>query len=113
MIIFSGIALIVGAALVLRARKYSVRRALNMPKQSECGEKEAEECARIISMFLSDRAKAGGLYMHNMENQAGVTYEDLHRIMLGKDEGILALIRICRALGCELTIRQKPSDDAA
>ena len=113
MTIFSGIALIVGAALVLRARKYSVRRALNMPKQSECGEKEAEECARIISMFLSDRAKAGGLYMHNMENQAGVTYEDLHRIMLGKDEGVLALIRICRALGCELTIRQKPSDDAA
>lgn len=106
----AGIFIVACCVILTRARMYSVRRAMNLPKQADCGEKEAEECAKNISLFLAERAKMCGIYIHNMEGQAGVTYDELHRIMIGKDESILALIRISQALGCEISVREKSID---
>lgn len=106
-IVLAGIFIVACCVILTRARMYSVRRAMNLPKQADCGEKEAEECAKNISIFLAERAKVCGMYIHNMEGQAGVTYDELHRIMLGKDESILALIRIAQALGCEISVKER------
>lgn len=112
-IVLAGIFIVSCCVILTKARMYSVRCAMNLPKQADCGEKETEECAKNISIFLAERAKVCGMYIHNMEGQAGVTYDELHRIMLGKDESILALIRISQALGCEILVRESPADKAS
>lgn len=106
-IIIVGFSLVVCCMILMKVRIYSVRRAMKIPKQSVCVEKEAEQCARNISMFLAERAKACGMYIHNMEGQCGVSYDEFHRIILGKDESILALIRIAQALGCEISVKER------
>lgn len=111
-IVIAGFFLVACCAILMKARMYSVRRALKLPRQADCGEKEAEECAKNISLFLAERAKMCGMYIHNMEGQSGVTYDELHRIMIGKDESILALIRIAQALGCEISVKEREVGEA-
>lgn len=45
-IFLAGIFIVSCCVILTKARMYSVRRAMNLPKQADCGEKEAEECAK-------------------------------------------------------------------
>lgn len=55
-IVLAGIFIVSCCVILTKARMYSVRRAMNLLKQADCGEKEAEECAKNISLYLTSES---------------------------------------------------------
>lgn len=55
-IVLAGIFIVSCCVILTKARMCSDRRAMNLPKQADCGEKEAEECAKNISIYLSSES---------------------------------------------------------
>jgi hypothetical protein len=104
-------ALLFAGVLVVKYRKYNVRRALQMPKNPPIYPDSAIKSARAIGDFLFERAEAAGVYFINSGDKTGMSVADIHKLSDGKDYGVINLIRMAHYLGCEIVVRQMGTQD--
>lgn len=68
------------------------------------------EQAKKIGNFISGRYEDIGSYVFKVSD-AGLQPTSIDRIIKGKESGVIDLIRMCHACGCEVVIRQVDSMD--
>lgn len=103
--------LLLAGVIVVKYRKYNVRRALQMPKNPPRYPDSAIRSAREIGDFLFERAQAAGVYFISSNDKTGISVDNLRRLSDGKDYGVINLIRMAHYLGCEVVIRQTGTQD--
>lgn len=97
--------------LVIKYKKYSVRRALKLPKNPPKYPDSSIHSAKAIGNFLYERSKICGVYYMSADKETGVSYQALKNIADGKDEHVINLIRMSHYLGCEIVVRQIDTKD--
>ena len=97
--------------LIVKYRKYSVQRALKLPKNPPEYPDSSIRSAKAIGQFLFTRAETCGVYYMSADRETGVSYQALKNIANGKDEHIINLIRMSHYLGCEIVVRQIGTED--
>lgn len=100
---------IIAAVTIIQCRKYGVQRALKLPKNPPKYSDDAIKEAKAIGIFLHQRANACGVYFHKSGEATGLRWNDVWDI--GKNSGVVTLVRLCHYLGCEIIIRQIDTKD--
>ena len=109
LLIFAILMVFLVGFIVVQCRKYDVQRALKLPKNPPKYSDDAIKEAKAIGIFLHQRANACGVYFHKSGEATGLRWNDVWDI--GKNSGVVTLVRLCHYLGCEIIIRQIDTKD--
>lgn len=110
-LIFSFAVMALAAYTIIKTRKHNVQKALKIPKDTSAVESTAQETASRLGDFLVARSEISGVYLHKGNDNETVPFNTVLRVVQGKDDGVLTLIRLAERLGCEVVIREKETTE--
>lgn len=105
------LALIVAMIMIIIIHTNNTKRLKAMGVSGKCPSMDDSiEQAKKIGNFISGRYEDIGSYVFKVSD-AGLQPASIDRIIRGKESGVIDLIRMCHACGCEVVIRQVGTGD--
>lgn len=96
--------------MLIKFKQTSIRKAIGMNTQVQ-DTRNSHDQAKKIGAFIYNRLQVSGVDLVQQSAAARIDMDAYKRIMSGNDEGVMHLIRLCHASGCEIVIRQIGTND--
>lgn len=97
------------AIVIINTNNMSYKKSIGVPEKCMSMDDSIIQ-AKQIGRFLSDRYEGIGYYALKMVDK-GLDSQSIDRIISGKEQAVIDLIRMCHGCGCEITIRQTHTRD--